>query len=494
MSFCLNFPLFMIVASLSFSVISTLLKRKPARSLTLILSGTCFVLDIILFSYVLKTNQSYTYTMGHYPHPWGNELKISLLETIISTIFSGVLFFILLGGKESIEDNINENKQNLYYGLCDLINVSLLVLVYTNDIFTGYVFVEICTLASTGILVLKGNGKSLAAAIRYMVFALVGSGLLLFGIVFLYNVTGNLLMPNLKESIVVLWESKEYYLPLLTAMCFISVGVAIKSGLFPFHFWMADTYGSAVSASSGILSGIISKAYIFFLIKVIKDVFTIEIFKASGIANIIYVLAMLGIVIGSISAIRENDIFRMCAYSSAAQIGYIYMGIGLCSNASLVASLFQIGAHAITKPALFLAAYRISKSSDGASKFRNIQGVYKRDLFTSICFSQGALSMVGIPLTAGFIVKYLFGTAAFEFRGFELFATLIVLIISTILNTIYFTKTIIRLFQVSYDNKKRTSATWQYKVAGVVFVLANFVFGIFAKNYIDIIFKGLNIF
>lgn len=494
MSFALNFPLFMIVASLSFSVISTLLKRKSARILALILSGVCFVLNIVLFIYVLKTNESYTYTMGHYPHPWGNELKISELETIISTIFSGVLFFILLGGKESIEDNVNENKQNLYYCLCDLINASLLVLVYTNDIFTGYVFVEICTLASAGILVLRGNGKSLAATIRYMVFALIGSGLLLFGIVFLYNITGNLLMPNLKESIIVLWESKNYYLPLLTAMCFISIGIAIKSGLFPFHFWMADTYGSAISASSGILSGVISKAYIFFLIKVIKDVFTIEIFKASGIGNIIYVLALCGIVVGSISAIRENNIFRMCAYSSAAQIAYIYMGVGLCSNVSLVAAIFQIGAHAITKSALFLAAYRISKSSDGASKFRNVQGAYKRDMFSSVCFSQGALSMVGIPLTAGFIVKYLFGTAAFEFSGFKLFATLIVLIISTFLNTIYFTKTIVRLFQVSDDKTRRTKASLQYMITGIILMIANFGFGIFAKNYIDIIFKGLNIF
>ena len=96
MSFCLNFPLFMIVASLSFSVISTLLKRKPARTLTLILSGTCFVLDIILFSYVLKTNQSYTYTMGHYPHPWGNELKISLLETKKDAFASSFLLNIII--------------------------------------------------------------------------------------------------------------------------------------------------------------------------------------------------------------------------------------------------------------------------------------------------------------------------------------------------------------------------------------------------------------
>ena len=494
MSFCLNFPLFMIVASLASSVISTVLKGKGARVLSLALSFVCAILNLSILIYVLSTNQAYTYMMGHFPHPWGNELKISVLEALMSFVFSLVLFLILMGGKESIEGCINKDKHNLYYGLCDLVNASLLVLVYTNDIFTGYVFVEICALASIGILVLRGTGYSLSAAIRYMVFALVGSGLLLFGIVYLYNVTGNLLMPNLKESIAALWVSKQYALPLLTAMCFITIGLAIKSGLFPFHFWMADTYGSATPASSGILSGLISKAYIFYLIKIIKDVFTVEIFKASGISNIIFVLALCGIVVGSIQAIRENNIFRMCAYSSAAQIGYIYMGIGLASNAALVASLFQICAHAITKPALFLSSYRLSKASDDAVKFKHLQGAYKRDLFSSICFSQGALSMVGIPLTAGFISKYLFGLAAFEFESVTLTATLVVLVISTILNTIYFTKTIVRIFSISENTKKGPKLSIQYIDVGIIFMLINFGLGIFAKGFIDIIFKGLNIF
>lgn len=494
MEFSLNFPLFMIVGSLVCAVTSPILKHRAARNLSLLLSATCTILNIILLTYVLSANQSFTYMMGHFPHPWGNELKISIMECVISTLFSAVLFLVLLGGKESINDNIYEDKRNLYYSLCNLINSALLVLVYTNDIFTGYVFVEICTLASTGILVLRGSGKSLAAAMRYMVFALVGSGLLLFGIVFLYNITGNLLMPNLKECIVGLWVTDQYKLPLLTAMCFISIGVAIKSGLFPFHFWMADTYGAAVPASSGILSGIISKAYIFFLIKVIKDVFTLEIFKASGIANIIFIFALFGIVVGSISAIRENDIFRMCAYSSAAQIGYIYMGIGLCTKASLVAALFQIGCHAITKPALFLSSFRLSKASGGSARFKKLQGVYKRDLFSSICFSQAALSMVGIPLTAGFMTKFLFGVAAFDFSDIKLVLTLIVLIISTILNTVYFTKTIVRLFSVSDDIVPDVKVSARYKFVGVLFMVVNFGFGILANNYIDVIYKALEIF
>ena len=185
MSFCLNFPLFMIVASLICSVVSTLLNHKFSRYLSLLLSFCCVVLNATLFVYVLKSEQSFVYLMGHFPHPWGNELKIGPLENLISLIFSLVLFLILLGGKEILNDKLSVDKHNFYYSLCDLINASLLVLAYTNDIFTAYVFVEICTLASTGILVIKDDGKSIVAGLRYMVFALIGSGMLLFGIVFI---------------------------------------------------------------------------------------------------------------------------------------------------------------------------------------------------------------------------------------------------------------------------------------------------------------------
>ena len=489
MSFALNFPLFMIVASLFSSVVSSLLNGKAARVLHLLLSGISTILNIIILIYVLKTDTTYTYMMGHFPHPWGNELRIGIFEAIFATVFTLVSFLTIFGGKQSIEEYVREDKRNLYYALCDLIEASLLVLTYTNDIFTGYVFVEICTLASVGVLMIRSNGRTTAASMRYIIFSLVGSGLLLFGIVFMYNITGNLLMPSLKECISTLWSSGEYRIPLLGAMCFISIGLSIKSGLFPFHFWMADTYGTAIPAASGILSGIISKGYIVYLLKCIFDVFGVEVFKASGIPNIIFVMGVSGVIIGSISAQRENNIFRMIAYSSAAQIGYIYMGIGLCNKAAIVASCFQIVAHAITKPALFLSSYRLSYVSDGAKKFKNLEASASKDPFAAACFVEGGLSLVGIPLTAGFISKYLFGISAFDANNFKLIVTLIALVISTILNTVYFTHTIVRI----YTNKSSSDLSYkpklEYLISGCVFILLNIVLGTFGRTLIEVLQK-----
>lgn len=495
MSFCLNFPLFLIVASLLFSVVSSLLDSKKARILTLALLLASCCCNLIILLYVKTDNLTYQYMMGHFPAPWGNEIRISTLEALFSTIFACVFFYTLLSGKEPIDQYVGEERKNLYYSLCDLVNAALLVLVYTNDIFTGYVFVEIMTLASCGILCMKNVGRSFAAAARYMLFALVGSGLFLLGVIFLYNITGHLLMPNLKEAVANLWISGKYHLPLLASICLISVGISIKSGLFPFHFWMADTYGEAIPTSSGILSGLVSKAYIFFLLKVIFDVFGTSVFYSSGINNVFYFLGAMGIVFGSIGALKENHIFRMCAYSSAAQIGYIYFAFGISPSVGVIASLYQIFNHTFTKPALFLASYRLSKVSGGAKKFKNLEGSFKKDPFSAIAFTLEALSMIGFPLTMGFISKFIIATSVFDNPTWQIVLTIIVLIISTILNTLYFTRTIITIFNTdSSVEYKRELPPLNFMIGMSVFMMTNIVAGVIGSRLLDIINLALEVF
>ena len=498
MNFCLNFPLFLLVLSLLSSVISSVLPRQAARGLTMSLTAVSAALNIFVTLFTLRTGQSYTYMMGHYPHPFGNELRIGFVEALFSSAFSLVLFLTILGAKKTILQRVKEDKGQLYYCMCDLVQAALLALVYTNDLFTGYVFIEICTLSSCGILMIRENGKTILASVRYMIFSLIGSGLFLLGVIFLYGITGHLLMPNLRESISALHADGNYRLPLLASMSLIITGLSIKSGLFPFHIWMADTYGTAIPGSSGILSGLISKGYIFLLIKIIFDVFGTDIFYASGIHNVVFALGALGIVVGSIGAIRENNILRMCAFSSAAQIGYIYMGIGLSESLGMEAALFHILAHAFTKPALFLASGYLSDSMGGAKRFRNLTGAGYVNPAAGVFFAFEAFSMIGLPLTMGFISKYLFGIAAFESTHNKLIPTLLVLAVSTVLNTMYFARTILRIYTKNPAPdaflKVRMREQKTYIVSAVLFAAVNLFLGIAAKPLIDILADALSVF
>ncbi|MBQ6549847.1 MAG: sodium:proton antiporter [Lachnospiraceae bacterium] len=495
MSFCLNFPLFLIVLSLISAVLCIILPGKAARYVALSLALLSAVLNAVILFYVYPRNISVTYLMGHYPHPWGNELRISAMEALFSSAFSAILVLCLLGGSAQLREKVQAELSPYFYVMTCLIQAALLALVYTNDVFTGYVFIEICTLSSCGILMIRKNGRTTLASVRYMIFSLVGSGLFLFGVIFLYNITGELLMPNIRAAVLTLWTSGEYKVPLLTAMCLMTLGLSIKSGLFPFHIWMADTYGTAIPGASAILSGLISKGYIFFLIKLIFDVFGVDVFYASGIHNVLFVFGVIGIIIGSVSAIRENNILRMIAFSSAAQIGYVYMGIGMSAGAGITAALFQMLTHAATKPALFLSAGTMTNAMGNAKKFRNLQGAGYVTPVAGLAFTFESFSMIGVPLTMGFMCKYLFGTAAFEAAPLKMIPTLIALSVSTILNTMYFSRTVIRIYRHPIANgHEREKTRVSYALAAVVFIVVNLFFGVFGKSFIDALGNCVTIF
>lgn len=493
MSFAINFPLFSIVLSLVCSVVSSLLPGRAARRLSMALTVAVAAMSGCVLVYIWQTGEPVTYMMGHYPHPWGNEIRMGILEPVLTVAFSVVLFLCVLGGGKHLQSDLQAEKQKFYYVMVDLIQAALLAFAYTNDIFTGYVFVEICTIASCGLLMIRQIGRTTLAAVRYMIFSLIGSGLFLMGVVLLYGVTGHLLMPDLKQTIAQLWPSGQYHTPLVTAVSLITIGLAIKSGLFPFHFWMADTYGCATPCSAGILSGLVSKGYILLLIKIIFNVFGTKVFYDTGMQNVLYILGILGMVVGSVSAIRENDIFGMTAYSSAAQIGYIYMGIGISPTYGIIASLFHMLTHAFTKPALFLSAAQLSDTAGGSKQFKKLQGAAHKNRWAGAAFTVAAFSMIGLPCTMGFISKYLFAVSAFHSNG-KIIPTLIALAVSTVLNTFYFARTVIRLYNRPVDgNFRRVGLGEQrsYALAALMFAAGNFAGGVCAQPLVFLLNRGL---
>lgn len=432
-----NFPFFSIILCLLCAVTTFVVGDKWGRRLTIGLLSVSIVLQSCVLWFCASNDTSYAYMMGHFPAPWGNEIAAGVIEPLMALLFSVVLLLSVLGGMDHILKDIAPDRRHLYWSMIDLTMVSLLALSYTNDIFTGYVFIEICTIASCALISAKDTGRTLIASVRYMVFALVGSGLFLIGVIFTYSITGHLLFPQLYETIAALWSEGTYRFSMTIAIGLMTAGLAIKSGLFPFHFWMPDTYGRATPASSGILSGVISKAYILLLIKIIYRAVGVEVFAASGIQAVLLLFGIAGMIVGSVSAIRSRRLTTMVAYSSAAQIGYIYMGLGMGTEAALLAAFLHIFSHALTKPMLFLSASDLADASGGHTDFPSLQGAGHRNVSAGVIFTAGALSMVGVPLFIGFIPKLQFAQAAFSLT-WQKWPVLLALAISTLLNVLYF--------------------------------------------------------
>ncbi len=450
-----NFPLFSIILSFIGVVVCSLTNRKVARVVTLCIEGTVAILNFCLVFYMHNYDGYIDYAMGHFGAPIGNAIRIGQVEAIIASIFPAVMICALLGGDKHLKRDIPESKINYFYVLFNLILVALTALIYTNDIFTGFVFLEIATLASIGITMIRDQGRSMIAAIRYMIFNLLGSGLFLMGITILYDWTGYLSMGWVTDAgqVVMLADKVTEILatntmtPLvIITFALITVGLSIKAGLFPFHFWMPDTYGSSTTASKCVLSGLISKGYIILLIKMIYRCFGVENVKACGLLNILFILGVTGMIVGSYNAIKQKNINKMIAFSSAAQIGYIFMGIGIGTNLGLMAAFFHILVHAVTKPLLFLSASRLEDASK-SREFSDLKAAGYRDRVAGLMFTIGSLSMVGFPVTAGFISKILFASSSFvSGDNVKMYIILFALIASTILNAVYFIHTMVTIY------------------------------------------------
>jgi multicomponent Na+:H+ antiporter subunit D len=205
-------------------------------------------------------------------------------------------------------------------------------------------------------------------------------------------------------------------------------------------------------------------------------------------------------IFGSVSAIWEKDIRRMIAFSSVAQIGYIYMGFGLGTEVGMVASVFHILTHAATKSLLFVSAIGLTDVSGGSRSFFEITGAAYRNKATGAGFLVGALSMVGIPMFSGFVSKLLFAEAAVLVPNWKLFPTLIVLAVSTVLNAIYFLKTVVRIYVPARKEEVQAKGYFclhfaqqkVYTVTVVLFVLVNLILGMTSQPIIALIADGLH--
>lgn len=495
MAFVKNFPFFTIILALSGGVICSVLKGKQARNYCVFVLSCILVMTLMTFMFVYQTGEAYVYMMGHFPAPWGNEIRVGVLECLMATVFLVVMILSLFGGMHHIEKDVEESKYNLYFTMISLLTSSLLALVYTNDLFTGYVFVEINTMASCALVMVRyRSGKALVATLRYMFMSLLGSGLFLLGICILYGITGHLLMESIAASVVNLIENGMYQFPLAVVVGLFSMGLAIKSACFPFHTWLPNAYDKATVTTSSISSGLVLKGYVFLLIKIFYRMFDMSLLFEAKAIDVLFVFGVCAMLYGSYKAMKEQGLKRMLAYSSVAQMGYVYLGIGLGSVYGFAAAIVQMIVHSITKPMLFTATAGFMDVSDDSDRFTDLKGAALRDKLSGVAFTVGSLSMIGIPFFAGFVSKVFLSTAAINNMSTKMVVGLIVLAISTLMNACYFIPSMYTLYTTHGENNQKAKHSMVFVVTVVVLVGINFFVGMNSNVVMDLIHQGLMMF
>lgn len=497
-SFAYNIPFASIFLLMIAAIITPLLPNRdriPEKLSCYVIGFVGILSACLLYSLTISGQTlSFNFPMGHFPAPWGNELRAGPLEAVLSLVFCAAMLLSLTGNFSSTAEDISPNRRQIFCVLVNLLTASLLALTYTNDLFTAYVFIEINTIAACAIVAVKEGSETVRAALRYLIMSLVGSGLVMIAICLLYDLTGHLLMQNMHGAIEVLVKTRSYLMPLTVSLALITAGLAIKSALYPFASWLPDAHGSSTNASSAILSGLVLKGHIFTIIKIFYRVFGLEVIHVLRMDTAIFILGLTAMIMGSVHALRQTNVKRMIAWSSVAQVGYIFLGVGLNTVAGIAAACLHIIVHACVKPMLFTAAGGLSNAAGHKKGLHALMGTFYVNRWAGLGLIAGACSMMGIPGFAGFASKLSLTLASFDSP--VIIWALAALATSSVLNALYYVPAVIVIMTHHKDAHKNFTApapTRLYKFSMTIFLALNFYLGLFCVPLLRLITRGVNV-
>jgi multicomponent Na+:H+ antiporter subunit D len=470
-----HFPILPIILPLIAAPLCILLgHRQWVWLFSILVSGLSFCVSVSLLLATLDQGVL-SYAVGGWEPPWGIEVRIDVASALVLTIVTGISSLVLVYAKDSIAKEIDPSQHTLFYTAHLLCLAGLSGILSTGDAFNLFVFLEISSLATYTLVSLAADKRCLTAAFRYLIMGTIGATFILIGVGMLYMQTGTLNMLDLATRIAEYDTSRT----LNTGLAFILVGVSIKLALFPLHMWLPPAYTHAPSAVSAFLASTATKVAVYVMVRFIFTVFGAEyVFLTMGMDIILLGLAIVAIFKCSFMATVQSNIKTVLAYSSVAQIGYMILGISLVTSAGLMAGLLHIFNPALMKGALFMAVGAVLLRT-GSVDIKAFQGLGKQMPYTMAAFTIAGLSIIGVPLTAGFVSKWYLVTAALEQQHW---LVAFIVLVGSLLAVVY----IGRILEAAYLKKPSAiTADKTIKEAPLlmlipmwILVLANIYFGI----------------
>jgi len=414
-----------------------------------------------------------SYHLGGWAPPWGIEYRVDLVGAYVLLIVTAIAALVLLFARESVLREVPRGRIGRFYAAFLLAFAGLAGITVTGDAFNLFVFLEISSLASYALISMGRDRRALSAAFQYLVMGSIGATFILIGIGFLYMMTGTLNMQDLALRLPAVADTRT----VRTGFAFLTVGIGLKLALFPLHLWLPNAYAYAPSVVSAFLAATATKVAVYALLRFLLGVFGADFALGTMPLDLLFILlGLLGLLSGSLVALFQDDVKRMLAYSSVAQIGYIVLGIGLASVTGVSAAILHLFNHALIKGALFLAlgavAYRL-----GRAGVRDLAGLGRQMPWTLAAVVIGGLSLVGVPPTVGFISKWYLVLATLE-QGLWPLALLV--LTGSILALLY----VWRLVEVAYFSEREPGAEAVGEAPFVlllpiwVLVAANLYFGL----------------
>jgi multicomponent Na+:H+ antiporter subunit D len=349
--------------------------------------------------------------LGDWPAPLGIELRVDGLSAVLlaTTAVVGLVVSAFSVGWFPPPPRTGWSPAGSFWPLWLLVWGGLQATFVTTDLFNTFVTLELVTMGSVALVALPGGTRQVQAALRYFLAALVTSAAYLGGLALLYGAHSTMSMPLLAERV-------HGGTSMTVALVLITGGLALKTALFPFHFWLPEAHGSAPSPVSAVLSGLVIKAGFVVTVRVWLEVFPDGVVPvASQSVGVVAVVALLW---GAWRALREERMKMVIAWSTVSQVGLLLLvvpvgvpgGVEPATGPALAAAGLLVVAHGSAKASLFLTAGALHRRA-GGDELRLLAGAARDVPLLAVGFALAGASLIGLPRTAGYVGKSLLSGA-----------------------------------------------------------------------------------
>ena len=422
-------PLLIVLSSLFVGLIIFFIPEdRAAIRITLNLAGALFKLILVVVM-ILGVFHGHHYE-SRMPLLPGLELvlradALSLLFVSLSSILWLVTTVYAIG---YLEDSPRRSRFFGFFSLCVTATVGVAL---AGNMITFLLFYELLTLATYPLIVHRATEEARCAGRTYLFYTIAGGTLILVGTVWLYTITGSL---EYSYGGFVADYVADHRTALISIFVLLIAGLGVKAALVPFHGWLPLAMIAPAPVSALLHAVAVVKAGAFGIVRVVDDVYGVEVAADLGVTGPLAVLAGVTIIYGSVRALFQDDLKRRLAYSTISQISYIILGIAIAGPIATIGGLVHLVHQGIMKITLFFCAGNLAETL-GIHKVSEMNGVGQRMPWTMAAFTIGAFGMIGLPPLAGFITKWYLGLGALE-AGQEW--VIFILAGSSLLNAAYF--------------------------------------------------------
>jgi formate hydrogenlyase subunit 3/multisubunit Na+/H+ antiporter MnhD subunit len=409
---------FMLVLTIALPAAAVLLALvlggRWAERVALTLLPAQLILALAVAASLGHTGRPLVYHLGGWAPPLGLALRADGFSAVMMVTSALVLCATALFARPGFATppGAPERRVTLvFWTLLIAVSGSLNAVFLGNDLFNLYVALELLTFAAVPLVCLDGRAETLSAALRYLLFALIGSVLYLLGAVLLYGSYGTLDIGLLHAR--VRPETVSY-----AGLALMTTGLLAKTALFPLHLWLPPAHAGAPPAASAVLSALVVKGSFFLTVRL--WFFVIPAVATQASAQVLAGLGSAAILVGSVVALRQSRLKLLIAYSTVAQLGYLFLMFPLATGGAAgqfwsagawTGGILQAVSHAVAKAAMFMAAGLMAEAL-GHDRIDELRGVGRAQPMTAIAFALAGLSLIGVPPSGGFVAKWLLLTAA----------------------------------------------------------------------------------